>query len=477
MSIVADTLWCLARSGCVALLCVAAGSLLTRLPGRSSRLWRAVAWGAILAPFLAPGLLVGYSYSNFSLSLVRHPGWNEALYCLLIALRLAPVAAVALIFAPSAVSHEALYCRRLAAGRRGGGGLREAVSFGIHGPLRVLTIAWAATFLLAFGEFELASLMGVRAWTVRLFDAHAGGLALSASLRLVLLPVVVQLLVLAVALPVLFAQCGSGKVMARGPQPRSALPRAAAVLWAAAACIVVVLIPAGIVLRGAAAGLRVAAQRPGLVREVGAGLLFGASAACLAFLAAGPFCGTAGGRGFQMRRAIAAALASLPGLLGALVVALVTVWLFQALAPGLYDTPIPLIGALALVLLPFAILLRVLLTVLEPGESVYAAELLGAAAEGPVRRRRHYLLWQLRLEPRFWALFLLFCWGYLDLTASAILAPPGTTPVTVRLYNLMHYGRTEVLSAMLCIAVCVPVLIVVLAGGAGRLLNRRLAHG
>jgi iron(III) transport system permease protein len=477
VGIAADTVWCTARSAFVALLCVAAGTLLTRLPGRSSRLRRWTAWAVILAPFLMPALVVGYGYSNFSLSLVRHPGWNQALYCLLIAFRLAPVAAVVLLFAPSAVSHEALYCRRLAAARRGSGGMGESLSFGVRGPLRVVAIAWAAAFLLAFGEFEIASLMGVRAWTVKLFDAHAGGLALSESLRLVLVPVAVQLVVLAIALPVLFVQCGSGQVTGRPPSRHDRLPAVAAAGWALAACGVVVAVPAAIVLRGAGEGLRVAVQRPGLAREIGASLLFGASAAGLAFVVAGPFCRPPRGHRSRLWRPAAAGLASLPGLLGALVVALVTVWLFQWAAAGLYSTPIPLIGALAAVLLPFAILLRVLLTVLQPREAVHAAELLGAGASGGVRRHRRYLLWQLRLEPCFWALFLLFCWGYLDLTVSAVLAPPGTTPVTVRLYNLMHYGRTEVLSAMVCIAMLVPVLIVLLAGSGSRFLNRRLANG
>jgi ABC-type Fe3+ transport system permease subunit len=244
--------------------------------------------------------------------------------------------------------------------------------------------------------------------------------------------------------------------------------------WALAACVLIAFVPAGVALRGAAGGIRAALQRPGLTGEVGASLLFGASAASLAFVAAGAFCRVSGRR---MGRTVAAAVVSLPGLLGALVVALVTLWLFQHAAAGLYSTPVPLTLALAAVLLPFAILLRVLLTVLQPREAGHAAELMHAAGSGSVRRRRWYLLWQLRYEPRFWALFLLFCWGYLDLTASAILAPPGMTPVTVRLYNLMHYGRTAGLSAMVCIALCVPVIVLLIAGGTSRLIDRRLPHG
>jgi ABC-type Fe3+ transport system permease subunit len=73
------------------------------------------------------------------------------------------------------------------------------------------------------------------------------------------------------------------------------------------------------------------------------------------------------------------------------------------------------------------------------------------------------LIWQLSTSGKFWALALIFVWAYWDLTASAILAPIGMTPVTVRLYNLMHYGRIAALSAMTCAAFLAPVIILFLA--------------
>jgi ABC-type Fe3+ transport system permease subunit len=63
---------------------------------------------------------------------------------------------------------------------------------------------------------------------------------------------------------------------------------------------------------------------------------------------------------------------------------------------------------------------------------------------------------------------LLFVWAYWDLTASSILAPIGMTPVTVRLYNLMHYGQIAALSAMTCAAFAAPIFIFLLALGTRR---------
>jgi ABC-type Fe3+ transport system permease subunit len=78
------------------------------------------------------------------------------------------------------------------------------------------------------------------------------------------------------------------------------------------------------------------------------------------------------------------------------------------------------------------------------------------------------LKWQLSTSGKFWTVVLLFVWAYWDLTASAILAPIGMTPVTVRLYNLMHYGQIAALSAMTCATFAAPILIFMLALGTRR---------
>ena len=72
----------------------------------------------------------------------------------------------------------------------------------------------------------------------------------------------------------------------------------------------------------------------------------------------------------------------------------------------------------------------------------------------------------LRLERLFWVLFLLFCLGFFDLTSASLLAPSNLTPATVFLFNLMHYERNAALSAMVCMTVAIPVmLLAVIATG------------
>ena len=413
------------RAGLVAALAV--GIAAVSLPALAGG--RRAAWFLLLAPFLAPPLLVGYAYSNFSLSLIRHPALNALWYEALLALKLAPVAALALFFAPRPLSAEALHCRRLS---HGSADWRFRWRAGCG---RAPLTAFALAFLLAFGEFEMASLMNVRTWTVILFDGHAGGLPLARSLQLAAGPFVIELAVLAIVLGLL---AGQHAMPAGGAARRRRAPWAGWCILAAANALLVVA-PAIIVLHGTLQGWRVVAENFTLGREIATSMAFGAAAAVAAYA-------------LVPRRWWAAVAAGVPGLLGPLVLALLVGAAVQL--PPLdrcRDTPLPLAVTLTLLLLPFAVLLRRLLRHTAPTTAVRAARLVG----GRAGRR---LVWALDTRRHLWAVFLLFCWGYLDLTASAILAPIGTAPVTVRLYNLMHYGQTAVLSALVTAAFAAPLL-------------------
>jgi hypothetical protein len=155
---------------------------------------------------------------------------------------------------------------------------------------------------------------------------------------------------------------------------------------------------------------------------------------------------------------------AVPGLLGALLLALFILTLFQlpALRPA-YDTPAPLLLCLLLLLLPLAIPLRWLLDAARRQPALHLARLAGA----------HRLVWQLDLRRRWLAVGLLFCWAWFDFTAGSILAPVGLTPVLVRLHNLAHYGQTAVLSAMLCAAFAAPVAVLLLTAPLARWYARR----
>jgi hypothetical protein len=110
-----------------------------------------------------------------------------------------------------------------------------------------------------------------------------------------------------------------------------------------------------------------------------------------------------------------------------------------------------------------AVLLRLLLDAHERDERLHLADLLGGSPVGAVRRSAAALRYALRGRPRVMLAVLLFTLAYFELSASAILAPVAMTPMIVRLYNMMHYGQSAALSALVALFVAVPVITAVLA--------------
>jgi hypothetical protein len=161
-----------------------------------------------------------------------------------------------------------------------------------------------------------------------------------------------------------------------------------------------------------------------------------------------------------------AALAAFPGLAGDLVVGLTC----QAVcrAPWLlpyYDTPVPWLTGLVVWLLPRALLLRWLTGCAGPAVHLRRLSASGGGAARPALLQR--LRWEQSVRPWTAAVLLLGWLAYLNLTIPSILSPVAVTSPVVRLYNQMHYGRSDVLSAWLGIVVAVPWLAA--AGGWGLL--------
>jgi ABC-type Fe3+ transport system permease subunit len=230
--------------------------------------------------------------------------------------------------------------------------------------------------------------------------------------------------------------------------------RAAVGLYLLAALSIVTLLPAYFVAEGAVAGFRLLPEALALTKEVAASVAFGLAAAACAY-------GVSGLKSAIGNRQSAIEIAlCLPGLLGALVLALLILALLQApVLRAAYDTPVPLLLALTLLLLPFALVLRMLVSATRPGEATHAARLLTGSLESKVARGGRRVLWHLKGQGKLAVAILLFCWGYFDLTASAILAPSQMTPVTWRLYNFMHYGHMAALSTMVLVCFLVPFLL------------------
>ncbi|MFO7958902.1 MAG: hypothetical protein R6X33_17595 [Candidatus Brocadiia bacterium] len=446
---------------CAAVPMGAAMAAFLRVPRPRGR--RMLVWASLLLPFVTPALLVGYGYASFSLSLVRHPLWNQALYTVLVWLKVVPPAALVLYFAPSLFTPQAMHCRRLLDGGHGTRSrLTSRLGFLARGPGRKWLVAFGVAFLLAFGEFEIASLMVVPTWTVRIFDAQAGGLALLDSLRLVSLPAISEaVVVFVVLLALVHARRLAGLRSKRAHPGRTVRWTSLGYVVLAVTCVT--LVPGWVVLKGAVAGLPLLLRDFSLGSDLLHSIAYGAVAAGIGYVAAGWFIRGRGTSRLAGTRTLLGALLAVPGLLGGLVLALVAVYLCQQpVLQAVYDTPLPLLTTLAMLLFPFALLLRLLVQRFRPDAALHTASLLTGSGSPPVRGRGRRLRWRLDVRARFWVFFLLFCWAYLELSASAILAPPGHTTAVVWLYNLMHYGRSQVLSAMVLVALLVPLLVVLI---------------
>lgn len=459
---VAEVTWLsAARSLVCALLATAAGFAIAEELRRASPVARGVLWLSLLATLLAPDLVAGYGYRNFSLSLARHPAWNEAFLTLLIGLKAAAVAAVVVRFSPdSPLTPAGRHVLRLAGGRVG---LVPRVRIMASGALGRILPAFAVCFLFAFQQFELPSLTGGTAWTVTLFDRQALLPDLAESADPLVWPLAVELLLLG---PVVAFVLRSVTANRRGVAPagRSVVSRTSAWGIAVAAAVLTAGLPFAILLREGASGLGfVAARTPAAAsywRETAAALGFGAASGLAAYAVAAGLLRLASSPSRRVPGVTALALASVPGLCGPLMPSLFAVELFQPpiLLP-LRDTLIPLVLVLGLYLLPRALLLEALSRTLRDQTAIHLAAELRASPDRSQRAGGRRLRWELDGFGRFCRVSLLAYWGYLDLTAAAILAPPDVVPVTARLYNLMHYGHNAALSAMTLVTVAVPCIL------------------
>lgn len=438
---------CLLRSGLIGLFatlyatCFLAGR--NRVSGRRAAWW----WGAFLVPFLTPVLLAGYRYGS---SAAAGGFGKQALYGLLQVCRLAPFAGLVLLAWPRRESLAAEHCRRLASPRGRG--------VDLDGPGRRLAGFFCACGLvtsMAFFDLELASLLGVDHWTVRLFDAQAGGLPYAASLRLLAAPFCLgSMLWAATLLPMVWL----GKTDEMAGSGMSGFGNRC-VPWLTAGLLLMALglstgWPLMRVLRQVPTGIPSVFRHPSMLRALGVSLLYASCACALAFWA-----GTNVAEGLSHGRWGWAVLL-LPGLLGALVLGLSLAFLLGL--PGcrwLRGTPAPAVIALALMLVPYATVFALVRLRSAPAVPLALAALLEASSSTRVRRRGRRLWRSLSWPAGGVCLAVLFWLAYFELTAVAILTPPGFEPLAVRIYNLVHYGQTPALAALLLLACAAPLLL------------------
>ena len=445
MSIVESTLLSLARATAVSLATLALLLIAGPGVGSASRPVRRFVFWIATAALLAPGFASAFMF----LKLAPDAGsGREFRYGLFVWSRCALLPLLVIWLMPPSVSPEAMHCFRQSTASWWRRRLWELRAWG-----RGLWVGIALVFFFAFQEFEIATTWNMRAWTVSLFDAQTGGLALRESLRLALLPLILQAALIAMLAkgfhrdetPAEFRGPFTGRASA------ALAPAMLSVVFCCAPMFFALVITTQWAWRHGFKAFDIAPWR-----EISNSLILSAAATLCAWLIAGWI---ACRRGWRL-------VLMLPGLLGPLLSGLLLLALVQASPLHLLrDTAFPAVLGLALILLPYALLLRFGI------EATCDRGALHIARSSDARRA----VWHLDGWPRLCAVLMLFCFGYGDFTINTLLAPPQFTSVSARLLNLLHYGRSDALMMMFILAFAVPLSVALLTALAARFYPHRRA--
>lgn len=356
------------------------------------------------------------------------------------------------------------------------------------GPWQPLLISWSVMALITFQEFETAALMQIDrhpvAWSVWLFDSHAASQPLSDSLRMIVVPLLCELLLLA---PALFLLCRSQRSSAASAESSSEDVSASrkssgnstgsAVMMLLPGILLFLAWPIAVNALTTANGLVMMMFRGTLMRQSFNQIListaYAAASTFIAMSVSARIC-----RSFVVSPAsrrplklIAAGALILPGLTGSLVLSLLLLAAFQTppLRP-LYDTWLPMMIGQSLAVLPKALAVVLLLQKTTDAAAIHSARMLMASSAAGLRRFASGILW--RLTTGRWLLggLIVAHLCFWDVTVSSILHPVELEPVVTRLYNEMHYGRNEALMSLALLAALTPLA----AAGVVMFINRAI---
>lgn len=504
--------WSFARSVIIASVALwPAAALVRQIEACTHRRARQVWLLLSVLPLFVPELLTGFNYrlTATQLSLGTSPlmaaTCTELLYSLLQISRCTAVGiAVAILLPRSEVSGESLHLWNLLrvdlmgsdplikgsdpikstrSWRRGWLALR------LTGPWQPLLIGWSIMALISFQEFEAAALMQIDrhpiAWTVWLFDAHAARQPLADSLRMIVPPIACEALLLFPALFLLqkrhrYAQSGrdvASSAITRLPCGRHQSIVAAAFLLPG--ILLMLVWPIFGNLKVTVVGFVSILTQSTLLRrsmqQILTSTAFAAGATFLAMaIASVLFSRMAASSDKTRTRWLPVVLLLLPGLSGSLVMSLLLLAMFQL--PGvrvLYDTWLPMLLGQTITVLPKAFAVVILLQRISDPAAIHSAAFLMVSADFQTRRIASSILWRMKTSRWLLGGLVVAHWCFWDVTVASILRPVQPEPVVTRLYNEMHYGRTEALMSLSVLAAVIPLVIWIMTAAVIRLVSTR----
>lgn len=488
MTLTDSLLWSLIRCVFVTSISLAPVSILTQQiecsTTRARRLWMFLA----ILPFFVPELIIGFNYRLTATQLSQGTSSlfaavsTEFLYLLLLVARSTAFGvAVRQMVTRSSVSKESLHAWN---SLRPSSSSRQTSSLTIMqwrqgwlmlhltGPWRSSLIAWSIMALTSFQEFETAALMQIDrypvTWSVWLFDAHANRQPLSDSIRMILGPLAVELILLLPALWMLLRHAPKAAVQSLTPSSDSSTYpayRLLSLLCLFPGIALFLVWPLSVNLPSALSGLGTLLQNAGLLQMAAEQILtstgFAVAAAILAINLSGMMQPASGGAdtsspALQVFKKVLLLLLT-PGLMGSLVLSLILVATFQhSLLRPLYDTWLPMLLGQSLMILPRSFALVVIMNQMSERSALHSASLLMSSPQFEIRQRVSHIVW--RTTTFRWLLcgLVIAQWCFWDVTTTSILRPVQLEPVVTRLYNEMHYGRTESLMSLTVLSLLIP---------------------
>ena len=382
----------------------------------------------ILSPLVIPPLLPAYAYSAFSFNFQTRPFPNEILYFFILVSRLLPITVLIYTMLPPAYSRSSIHCDKLLN--------KDHIPFIKRAAHHI--ICFFTVFLFAFNEYEIASLMRIKHWTVTLFNAHAGGLVmnLAGSYKMALLPAFSSLTAITSILLVLKKNEFKGS-------RTSTKPGLSFLFVSSLSAIISIIIPLTIILLSGFNGFKDAFSGSWMRNEFLNSIIisFLSTACCITVI-----------WGLSKSSKKLSLLLTIPGLFGALLLGLLFIFLFNL--PGLNSlkqTIFPLGLSLMIYGFPIALLMTFLFQK-QRSQKESQIDLLPNKAASEIKWHHLYFPALLMSMP-------IFCYIWFDLTLSSMLAPASFTTVFPRIYNLMHYSENEKLSATVLITAILPFLL------------------
>ena len=415
----------------------------------------------ILSPLLVPELLVGYAWSLISVRFVQYPMLIELIYSLLVLMKVVPVGIVCFSMAGgSLISPEADFIRKsFRAPHTRLDSLKTQWNFFLWKTLRFWVPVWTLLFLLSFQEFEMASLMYRDSWTVWIFDAQAGGVPVRETLSYLIGPLSIEVVILLGVFSLLRRFQRRTDIIAAQHAAQPVLQPASLLNWGylVGAFALIVLVPFLLIGWGSARSLLILLnnqyQLMSILQECAWALAYGATSGIAAWGLAALLLKPRSTKFTPL----AGLFCCLPGLSGALILALALASLFLTQSGAfLYGTPVPVLVGFVLFLFPRALFLRLMFVKRQRHTSLFLSQLLYQSPRKSQAAQGGELLWAVSGRMQFWAVVLLAFWAYWDVTISSILAPGSTMTSAVRLYGLMHYGQNAMLSSITFFCFLVP---------------------